>query len=66
MVIDLKIYDLTGRIIRVLDSGEKISGTHQVIWDSRDANSKKVPSGVYFIRLKGGNLKRVARCIVLR
>jgi len=50
--VDLDIYDLEGREIRSLFSGEKSRGTHSIIWDGRDDNGKIVSAGVYLCRLE--------------
>jgi Zn-dependent metalloprotease len=48
----LTIYDVTGGVVRVLDSGFKPSGTFNLSWSGRDATGRSVGSGVYFYRLE--------------
>ena len=50
----LEIYDLTGRLVRTLLSGEVAAGNHSVLWDGRNERGTSVGSGVYFYRLKLG------------
>ena len=47
----LRIYDLSGRLVRTLVDGEQGAGLHTVVWDGRDSSGKKVAGGVYFYRL---------------
>jgi hypothetical protein len=50
---NMKIYDITGKIIRVLDVGKMLeSGQYEIRWDLRDDNRKKVATGIYFIEIK--------------
>jgi hypothetical protein len=50
---NMKIYDITGKIIRVLDVGKMLeSGQYEIRWDLRDDNQKKVATGIYFIEIK--------------
>jgi hypothetical protein len=46
--VTLKVFNLLGEEIKTLVNGEEDAGIHTVIWD------KKVPSGIYFIRLEAG------------
>jgi hypothetical protein len=50
--VELKIYDLVGREVMVLDAGVKSEGSHSVSWNGRDATGNKMPSGVYICRLQ--------------
>jgi len=49
---DLAIYDLLGRKVRTLVSGDMTAGNHDVAWDGTDALGNNVASGVYLYRLK--------------
>jgi subtilisin family serine protease len=48
----LGIYDLSGRLVRVLVDGPVESGTGAVVWDGRDLAGHQLPSGTYFYRLR--------------
>ena len=54
-VVTLKIYDITGRLVKSLVNRWQKSGTYTVVWDGRDINNKPVPSGVYFVQLQAGD-----------
>ncbi len=60
----LKVYDISGSLIRTLVSGFKDKGTHQVVWDGRSDAGTKVSTGVYFYRLTAGELSISAKTIV--
>ncbi|MHB9027748.1 MAG: FlgD immunoglobulin-like domain containing protein [Candidatus Latescibacterota bacterium] len=62
--VNLTVYDITGRKIRDLESGQLSAGSHSVLWDGRDANGKAVSSGVYLSRLSRGG-KAVSRRMLL-
>jgi hypothetical protein len=49
--VDVSVYDLLGRKIATLLSGEQTAGYHTMEWDSHDAQGKVVASGMYFIRM---------------
>ncbi len=57
----VEVFDLGGRRIALLASGEMSAGPHEVVWD---ASSRPVRAGVYLIRLESGGralTTRVAR-----
>jgi hypothetical protein len=59
----LCLYDLSGRQVRTLVSGEREAGAHTVEWDGRDERGVPLPSGTYFARLTAGG-RSVTRTLV--
>jgi len=49
--VSLRVYDLTGKVVRTLASGEFPAGTHSVVWQGENDRGAQVASGVYFYRL---------------
>ena len=50
--VDLRIYDLQGRLVRVLVAGEiQEAGRRKATWDGRDERGAMVAAGVYLYRL---------------
>lgn len=49
--IELSVYDMKGREIARLASGDWVAGRHDVQWLGRDKNGAPVASGAYFARL---------------
>ncbi len=65
--VDLRIYDIKGRLVRNLRVGvEESPGLHQIHWTGRDGNGLGVSSGVYVLRLKVGARTESQRLIVIR
>lgn len=60
----LKIFDITGRLIRVLSSNLS-SKREEVVWDGKDGWGRSVPSGVYLCRLEGGGMETLQKAMVL-
>ena len=52
-VIRLEIVDLAGRQVATLTEGSFAAGHHQASWNGRDDRGHGVPSGIYFLVLKG-------------
>ncbi|MBC6950559.1 T9SS C-terminal target domain-containing protein, partial [candidate division KSB1 bacterium] len=49
--VTVKLYSLSGQMVRELVNGSFGIGRHQVIWDGRDASGAAVAGGIYFYRL---------------
>ena len=64
--VSLRIYDITGRLVRTLVDEKKISGIYEVYWDGKDGENQKVTSGIYFYQLKSNNGRLTKRLILLR
>lgn len=62
----LRIYDLTGRLIREIHAGRLGAGTHSYQWDGRGPSGIPASSGVYFYRLQFSGLSIVRTMQLLR
>ena len=60
------VYDITGRMVATLDSGELASGSHSLVWDLRDSDGIRVPAGLYQIRVSSGTFCETASLVVIR
>lgn len=62
--VELKIFDVTGRIVSVLVNEEQTSGVYQVEWNI--VQSQKVANGVYFYQLSTDGRNQTKKLIVAR
>ena len=60
-LVTLKIYDLLGREIALLVSGQKPAGVYSVYW-----NAAGFPSGIYFYRLQAGSFTETKKLVLLK
>jgi len=63
-VVRLGIYDVGGRLVRVLVDGRLEPGTHNVTWNGRDDADRPASAGVYFSVLEASGT-RIARPVTL-
>jgi len=62
----VSVYDVAGRLVRHLVSGEFEAGYGTATWDGRDERGVAVSSGIYFLRLVSAGSTRTARIVVVR
>jgi len=60
------VFDVRGRLVRVLVDSILAAGAHQRVWDGRDEQARSVASGVYFVRLEGPDAPEVRRAVLVR
>jgi hypothetical protein len=64
--VDLCIYDIRGRLRRVLRRGDQTAGTYVVEWDKRDRLHAEVARGIYFVRLRTAETQRTRKLLLLQ
>jgi len=64
--VSLRVYDVTGRLVRELVRGELAPGRHMEVWDGRDGDGKVMRNGMYFVMGRVGGQKVEGRLILLR
>lgn len=64
--IELAVYNIQGKRIRVLQSGHCSAGKHVVGWDGTHQRGKQVSSGLYLIRFEAGSFTKTIRLLYLR
>ena len=63
----LRIYDVSGRLVRALVSGAvQEAGHHSIEWDGRDGAGAATGAGLYFGRLEAGRESDVRRLVRIR
>jgi hypothetical protein len=64
--VDVKIYDVTGRIVTTVVDDTQEAGRHGVRWRCEDDDGNAVPSGTYFCRLQAGDFTDMKKMVVVR
>jgi hypothetical protein len=64
MALNAAVVDLSGRAVRTLARQDARAGTMTLDWDLRDAQGRRVPPGVYFVRAMAGGIARTRRLVV--
>ena len=65
--ISIRIYDLSGRVVRTLVNNESFAaGTHQATWDGRSDGNTPVASGTYLYTLEYGNFRQSKSMLLIK
>ena len=63
--VSLEVFDLGGRRVANLASGDFGTGRHERSWNATDERGGRVPGGLYFARFRTRGLDRTERVVVL-
>ncbi|MEO0127557.1 MAG: T9SS type A sorting domain-containing protein [candidate division WOR-3 bacterium] len=66
-VAGITIYDATGRLIKTFSAlhYNLSNSVHSVVWDGTDDFGRRLPAGVYFVRLDIGDFRKVEKVVLL-
>lgn len=64
-LVDIGIFDVAGRRVRLLARGPQSAGQYEVRWDGLGDEGKRMKQGVYFLRASIGASSRVSRIVYL-
>jgi hypothetical protein len=64
--VDLSVYSVDGRRVRVLVNGYRPAGEMEVIWDGLDSKGRPLPAGLYFATLRTAGEVKVAKLAIIK
>ncbi|MEP7027307.1 MAG: FlgD immunoglobulin-like domain containing protein [Candidatus Eisenbacteria bacterium] len=59
----LALYDVAGRLVRLLVDGPLPAGPQHFTWDGREASEARVMPGLYFVRLEAGKERATTKLL---
>ncbi|MBK8166966.1 MAG: carboxypeptidase regulatory-like domain-containing protein [bacterium] len=62
----LRVYDLSGRLVRELADRAMAAGPQAVAWDGRDGDGQPVPSGVYLVKLSADGSEQSVKASLVK
>jgi flagellar hook assembly protein FlgD len=64
--VEIGIYNVMGRRLRLLETGWIVEGSHELEWDGRDDDGQKVASGAYVARIRTGDEELTRTLLLIR
>jgi len=62
----IRIYDVSGRLVRTLADAVYERGAYAVTWDGVNENGRRVASGIYLYRMENGAAKLTKKMVLIR
>ncbi len=62
--VTLRIFSVSGRLVRTLADAPMAAGTHEFLWDGADDAGAPLPSGIYLYRIDHGGEHRTRKMIM--
>jgi uncharacterized repeat protein (TIGR02543 family) len=62
----ISVYSPTGRIVRMLVNRQMAAGTYEVNWNGRDDDGNPLPTGIYFCRMRTGNVVFIKKMALMK
>ncbi len=63
----IKIYDVSGRVVKSFNLESCIMNqASRIVWDGLDDSGRRLPAGVYFVRLETEGYDKIEKVILLR
>ncbi len=63
--VSIKIYDISGKLVKTMDMKNAAPGLHSVYWDLKNSRGRKVSSGLYFVKIQAEGVSKVRKIIVV-
>ena len=63
--VTLRIYDVTGRLIRVLVDEKREPGEHKTSWNGLNETGERAKSGIYFYRMTAGSSHKTGKITLI-
>ena len=64
--VSLNVYDISGRLVKIMVNERRAAGVYSVNWNAYDDNNKHVAPGVYFVKLASGDFVSVKKLILVK
>jgi uncharacterized protein (TIGR02145 family) len=65
-LVTLKIYNVTGQLVRTLVNEYMSHGSHTLEWNATNDNGFNLPTGIYFYRLQAGSFVKTSKMIYMK
>jgi flagellar hook assembly protein FlgD len=63
---EIRLFDLSGRLVRLLADGPFTDGHPLITWDGRDERGVPVPDGIYFLRAASAGVSHRLKIVVIQ
>ncbi len=65
-IVEIKIYNLLGKLVRTLLNEHKRAGEYSIVWDGKDDFGRLVASGNYYYQFKAAEFQSTKKMLFLK
>jgi len=62
----LDIFNIKGQLVKSFGKQMYQTGSHSLVWDGKNNSGSYVGSGIYFYKIKAGNLEKTGKMLMLK
>ena len=62
----LRVYNVSGRLVRILIDEIRDAGSYETAWDGTNDEGRSTASGIYFCRMEASDYERTLKMVLLR
>ncbi|MBK8164360.1 MAG: hypothetical protein IPK64_00195 [bacterium] len=62
----VRIFDVTGRLVREIAGRDHAPGTYKIVWNGDDEQGRSVPAGVYFCRVDAADFSGTRKMTLVK
>jgi hypothetical protein len=63
-MVELELFDLAGHRVLRIDSRVYPAGDHSLMWDGADQTGRRIPAGLYLVRMRAGDFETRKKLLV--
>ena len=63
--ISLQVYNSAGQLVNTLRAGTAGAGQYTINWEGKDRAGRRLPGGMYFVKLQAGSQIKVAKVLLV-
>ncbi|MCC7429851.1 T9SS type A sorting domain-containing protein [bacterium] len=64
--VKLNVYDVKGKLVKILVNKVENASSHSVVWDGTDNSGKSVSNGIYFCKMEANDFTQTQKMILLK
>ena len=64
--VEIRIFNISGQLIKSLYAGERQAGYHVTTWNGKNDNDIQVTSGIYYCLMSGENWRQTIKLLLLK
>lgn len=64
--VSIRIYDVSGKLIKTIANEQMEAGSHQLVWNASGENGTAVAKGMYYLKFNAGNYAETKKLSIIK